>query len=205
MSLSIYRLKPRFQLLLRPLLDGLARLRITPNQVTLFAMALSVAYGCALAVYPSAMGLWLALPAFMLLRMALNAIDGMLASATGQTSRLGVLLNEMCDQVSDAALYLPFALVAGIYAPLLVAVVVLALLAEFAGVLAVAVGIARRFDGPMGKSDRAFAFSVLAIAVWWGAPQSFMNGLLSGVVLLLLSTIFNRLRHALRVSAPPTH
>ena len=49
------------------------------------------------------------LPAVLFVRMALNAIDGMLAREHGQKSALGAFLNELCDVVSDAALYLPFA------------------------------------------------------------------------------------------------
>ena len=204
MTISIYQLKPRFQQLLRPLLEGLSRLGVTPNQVTVGAMLLSLAYGAALVLHPASSTLWIGVPAFMLLRMALNAIDGMLAGATGQTSRLGALLNEICDQVSDAALYLPFALAPGISAPLAVGVAVMALLTEFAGVLALAIGIARRFDGPMGKSDRAFAFSVLAIMLWSGAAPVWLNGALGLILLLSLWTVFNRLRQALRSCAPPT-
>ncbi len=43
--------------------------------------------------------------------MAFNAIDGMLAREHNQQSKLGAFLNELTDVVSDAALYLPFALV----------------------------------------------------------------------------------------------
>ena len=39
MSFSIYQLKPRFQQLLRPLLSRLAQWRVSPNQITLLAMA----------------------------------------------------------------------------------------------------------------------------------------------------------------------
>lgn len=204
MSLSIYQLKPRFQRLLRPLLDGLLRLRVTPNQVTLLAMLLSIAYGVALALHPASAALMIGFPFFMLLRMALNAIDGMLAKASGQTSTLGALLNEMCDQVSDVALYLPFALVAGIDPALCVSVVIAALLAEFAGVLAPLVGAPRRFDGPMGKSDRAFAFGLLAIVVASGGPAGWMNGVLAVVLALSAATVVNRLRQALRPSAQST-
>lgn len=204
MSFSIYGLKPRFQRLLRPLLALLARAGVTPNQVTLAAMFLSCAYGAALAAGPGNAVLWYGLPAFLLLRMALNAIDGMLATATGNKSNLGALLNEMGDQVSDAALYLPFALAPGVSAPLVTLVVVVALLAEFAGVLAQGLGVARRFDGPMGKSDRAFAFGVIALVVGAGAAATWSNGLLSAVLLLGVLTVFNRLRQALRLSAPPT-
>ncbi|MES2933621.1 MAG: CDP-alcohol phosphatidyltransferase family protein [Pseudomonadota bacterium] len=204
MTLSIYQLKPKFQQLLSPFIRGLMASHISPNQVTLFAMILSLAYGAALVVNPSTRWLWFGLPVFMLLRMALNAIDGMLANASGQKTPLGAILNEMGDQVSDVALTLPFALVATISAPLLVLVVIAALLAEFAGVLALMVGSKRRFDGPMGKSDRAFAFGVLALMIGCGAAPLWLNAALWLVLLLSLWTVINRLRLALRSSAPPT-
>ena len=204
MNFSIYQLKPRFQQLLYPVLARLARWQVTPNQVTLFAMLLSLLYGAALAWRPGDWRLWAGLPAFMLLRMGLNAIDGMLANFSGQKSRLGALLNELCDQLSDAALVLPFALAAGIYAPLLVVVALLALLVEFAGLLALLVGSPRGFAGPMGKSDRAFAFSLLSLLLAAGAGPLWLNGLLGLVLLLLAWTLLNRLRSALRHSAPPT-
>lgn len=201
MSISIYQLKPRFQQLLRPFLNLLSRVGVTPNQVTLAAMMLSLGYGGALALAPQWLGLWLGLPFFLLLRMALNAIDGMLANATGNKTALGALLNELCDQVSDIALYLPATLLAGVSTQLVVLVVVCALLAEFAGVLASSIGVARRFDGPMGKSDRAFAFGLLGLLVWAGVAPVWHNALLAVVLLLSLVTVFNRLRQALRLSA----
>lgn len=202
MSFSIYQLKPQFQQLLQPLMRALVRCRVTPNQITLATMLLSVAYGAALAMQPQRAGLWAGLAGFLLLRMALNAIDGMLANATGQKTRLGTLLNEICDQVSDVALYLPFMLV--LHAPLVVLALAAALLAEFAGVLALSVGAARRFDGPMGKSDRAFWFGLLGLLVAWGAAPLLLNGVLALVLALSAWTVVNRLRQALRASAPAT-
>ncbi|MDB5893748.1 MAG: CDP-alcohol phosphatidyltransferase [Rhodoferax sp.] len=204
MSFSIYQLKPRFQLLLRPALAALARAGVSPNQVTVAAMVLSVAYGAALALHPDDARLWAGLAPFLLVRMALNAIDGMLASHTGQKSRLGALLNEMGDQVSDVALALPFALAAGIVAPLVVVLVVAGLLVEFAGVLALQVGAARRFDGPLGKSDRAFGFGLLGLLVAAGVAPAWLNGLLWLMLGLAGWTLLNRLRAALRHGAPPT-
>ncbi|WP_394782194.1 CDP-alcohol phosphatidyltransferase family protein [Undibacterium sp.] len=197
---SIYQLKPGFQRLLAPLLNALIRSGISPNQITLLAMSLSLLFGAALAYFGQAAQnrwLWAAFPFAMLLRMAMNAIDGMLANATGNKTRLGALLNELCDQISDAALYLPFALLPGIAAPLLVVTVVLALLAEFAGVAAVLVGTARRFDGPMGKSDRAFAFGLLALLAYFQLAPLWLNSLLALVLLLAACTVINRLRLAL--------
>lgn len=204
MSYSIYQLKPHFQELLRPSLTALALAGVTPNQVTIGAMALSVAYGAALIAWPECVLLWYGMPLVLLARMALNAIDGMLANATGNTTPLGALLNELCDQVSDAALYLPFSLATGTSALLAVIVVVAGLLVEFAGVLAQSVGVPRRFDGPMGKSDRAFAFGLLALLIASGAAAAWINGVLVLVLLLSLLTVFNRLCQALHLCAPTT-
>ncbi len=113
MTLSVYQLKPQFQRLLRPLVQALAAARVTPNQLTVATAALMVAYGAALAAWPGARGLWLGLVGVMPLRMALNALDGLLATHTGRKTRLGAMLNEVCDVVADLALYLPVALLAG--------------------------------------------------------------------------------------------
>lgn len=204
MSLSIYQLKPRFQQLLRPVLDGLTRLGVTPNQVTLATCALCIAYAAVLSVRPGDAVLWLCLPLFLFLRMALNAIDGMLAKHTGRTTALGALLNETCDQVSDIALAAPF-LIAGAVEPAIgVAAIVAALMAEFAGVSAVVIGAPRRFDGPMGKSDRAFAYGLAALLIGFGASPAWVNWLLGLVAALSLVTIWVRLRAALKTCQLPT-
>lgn len=197
MKLSIYQLKPQFQRILAPLIQTLIYWRITPNQITLMSMVLSILFGLSLAIYSDNLMLWTAFPVVMLLRMVLNAIDGMLANASGQKTALGVLLNELCDQISDAALYLPFAFLTDLFAPLLVIVVIMALMTEFTGVIAVMIGSVRRYEGPMGKSDRAFSFSLLAIFVVAKLPPDWLNGLLSVVLILLCMTLFNRLRQAL--------
>jgi CDP-diacylglycerol---glycerol-3-phosphate 3-phosphatidyltransferase len=79
-----------------------------------------------------------------------------------------------------------------------VIVVVMALLVEFSGVIAVLINSPRRFDGPMGKSDRAFAFSILAILWCSGVAAIWINGVLFVVLLLLIVTMINRLHKVLR-------
>jgi CDP-diacylglycerol---glycerol-3-phosphate 3-phosphatidyltransferase len=205
MTFSIYQLKPKFQQLLSPVLTFLMTMHITPNQVTLFTMVLSLVFAVMLVLYSSVRWLWMLFPFFMLLRMALNAIDGMLANASQKKTALGTLLNEICDQISDAALYLPFALLPLFKPSLVVLVVVMALLVEFSGVIAVLISSARRFDGPMGKSDRAFAFSIIAILWCSGVSHIWINSVLFIVLLLSIVTIINRLVKALHHSnaAPP--
>ncbi len=195
---SVYDLKPRFQALLRPLTRRLAGAGVTANQVTVFAALLSVAAGLALCLRPTARWPLLLIPAVLFFRMALNAIDGMLAREHGQKSRLGAVLNELGDVVADAALYLPLAAVPGVSPPLVVAIVLLAVIAELAGVVGVQIGASRRYDGPMGKSDRAFGFGLLALLLGLGvAPGRWTTVLLAVVALLAALTIVNRSRRAL--------
>ena len=130
--------------------------------------------------------------------MALNAIDGMLAREHGQNSALGGVLNELTDVISDAALYLPFACVPGFSPALIVLVVFLATLTEMTGVVCVQVGATRRYDGPIGKSDRAFAFGLLGLIVGLtGAAGAWINWALAAMSLLLVVTVVNRARNGL--------
>lgn len=196
---SIYDLKPAFQGLLRPLCRTLARLGVTANQVTVAAMLLSLAAGAWVAWRPAERAPLLAIPAVLFVRMALNAIDGMLAREHGMKSALGGLLNELGDVVSDAALYLPLARVPGVAPWAIVVAVLLAGWTEMTGVAAVQIGASRRYDGPMGKSDRAFVFGVLCLALGLGAPRGvWIDFILGAVLMALVLTIFNRGRKALR-------
>jgi CDP-diacylglycerol--glycerol-3-phosphate 3-phosphatidyltransferase len=170
MALTLYAIKPRFQALLRPLVARLAAAGVTANQVTVVACALSVAIGAFVFAYAPARWPFLLIPAWMLVRMALNAVDGMLAREFGQKSALGAYLNELTDVVADAALMLPFAAIAPFGPWSVGAVVLLAALSEMAGALGPMAGASRRYDGPMGKSDRALAFGVLGL--WAGLVPS---------------------------------
>nr|WP_189660388.1 CDP-alcohol phosphatidyltransferase family protein [Pseudomonas mosselii] len=195
---SIYQLKPRFQALLRPAVQRLFDRGVTANQVTVTAAAVSVLLGLLLAWLPQVTWLFLLIPVWMLLRMALNAVDGMLAREFGQQSKLGAYLNELCDVIADTALYLPFALLPGVSPTLVVLVVVFAVISEYAGVMGPLAGASRRYDGPMGKSDRAFAFGVLGTGVAFGLlGAAWINGLLLVILLLSLYTLYNRVRHGL--------
>ncbi len=130
--------------------------------------------------------------------MALNAIDGMLAREHGQQSRLGAILNETTDVISDAALYLPFALLPEANASLVVIVVLLAVVSEMTGVLGLTIGGSRRYDGPLGKSDRAFLFGLLGLLIGLGVSLGgFLNGILIVAILLLLATNIRRAKLAL--------
>jgi CDP-diacylglycerol---glycerol-3-phosphate 3-phosphatidyltransferase len=195
---SIYDIKPAFQNLLRPLTRGLAAAGVTANQVTGSATILSCVVGACVWFFPIAHWPLLVMPGFLLARMALNAIDGMLAREHGMKSRLGAMLNEIGDVVSDTALYLPLAVVPGFDARLITIAVVLALITEVTGVAAIQIGASRRYDGPMGKSDRAFVFGLLALLIGIGTPHGHWLDIVQVfIVALLIWTILNRARRAL--------
>lgn len=196
---SLYALKPAFQSLLRPSARTLAHAGVTPNHVTIMAVLLSSGLGILVVACPTARWPLLLMPGGLLLRMALNALDGILAREHGMKTLVGGILNELGDVWSDAILYLPFALVPGVPAHLLVPTVVLALISEMAGVVTLQIGAGRRYEGPMGKSDRAVVFGALALLLGLGVPPGFWIALvLVATAGLLLITTANRIREGLR-------
>ena len=197
--MTLYDLKPRFQALLRPLVRRLADAGVTANHVTLAAAIGSVALGALLCCKSNNHALFLLLPVWLAVRMALNAIDGMLAREFGQKSRLGGYLNELCDVVSDAALLLPFALIEPFSQPTVFTVIGLAIVAEYAGVMGPLVGASRRYDGPLGKSDRAALVGALALWIGLGLPLApWMAWAMPVAALLLVLTTINRVRRGLQ-------
>jgi len=197
--MTLYALKPQFQHLLKPLVRGLSDTRITANQVTVAAAIGSAIVAMIIIAAAEARWVFLLLPAWLILRMGLNAIDGMLAREYRQESRLGAYLNEICDVVSDAVLVAPIAMVEPFGVPGVALLIFLAALTEFAGVLGQAVGSSRRYDGPLGKSDRALVFGALGLWIGIGAPlPSWFGWIIPAIAVLLVLTVVNRVRAGLR-------
>jgi len=197
--MSIYGAKPKFQALLRPLVARLAGWGVTANQVTLFAAIVSAAIGGLVALNAAQPVYFLLIPLWMAVRMALNAIDGMLANEFGQKSKLGAYLNEIGDVVSDAALYLPFAFVPPFSPVWVAAVIFLSALSELAGVLGATVGASRRYDGPAGKADRALLFGALGLAIGvLGQVPHWVAWTMPALAALLVVTVVNRVRRGLK-------
>lgn len=190
---TIYDLKPIFQNFLRPIVITLAHAGITPNQITYIALILSFITGGAVALTQGASWVLLSIPVVMFIRMALNAIDGMLAKEHNMKTDAGAMLNEMSDVLSDAALYLPFALIEGVSAMWVVLFVIVSILTEMAGVLGALIGGVRRYDGPMGKSDRAFVFGTLSLILGLGiSPDRWLIWVLILITFMGMWTVIRR-------------
>ena len=194
---TLYRLKPQFQQLLRPIATTLAASGVRADAVTVGETLVSLTLGAYLFTQAANPAAFLMLPLWLFLRMAANAVDGMIAREQGP-SRLGIYLNELCDVLSDAALYLPFAAVPPFGWPSVAAVVLLSMLAELAGALGALAGGRRRYEGPLGKSDRALAFG--ALGLWIGTSGTLPDWAFWIMPLLglgLCATVVNRVRAGL--------
>jgi CDP-diacylglycerol---glycerol-3-phosphate 3-phosphatidyltransferase len=200
---TIYDLKPKFQALLRPVAAELAHAGVSANAVTVAALLMSVVQGAWLALEPGAALPLLILPVARFVRMALNAVDGLMAKEHGLASPKGAVLNELSDVIADAALYLPFALVPEVNAPLLVLTVVAGIIAEMAGALGPMIKAPRRYDGPLGKSDRALAFGLLALLLGAGLEPGLWTDVYLTILLALSAyTVINRVRHVVAEAKP---
>jgi CDP-diacylglycerol--glycerol-3-phosphate 3-phosphatidyltransferase len=192
--MSVYALKPKFQDLLRPLTRSLAKAGVTANQVTVAAMAGSIVVA-AIAGLGGRPWLFLLIPLWLFLRMALNAIDGMLAREFGQKSALGAYLNELGDVISDIALALPFLAISAFSPSAIVAFVLAAVVVECAGLIGPLAGASRRYDGPLGKSDRAVALGAFGLWSGFGLPVApAATGLWWALVALAAFTVVRRVR-----------
>lgn len=196
---SVYDLKPKFQSLLRPITNSLARNKITANQITILACILSIVSGALIYFYKNEPKILLILPIFLFARMALNAIDGMLAREHSMTSDLGAILNELGDVISDTALYLPLAYHVGFSPQVIIGIVILSVISEMTGVLGVQISNTRNYNGPMGKSDRALVFGTLGLILGLGVtPGKWLLIVCAVVFALLIFTIINRAKSALK-------
>ncbi len=197
--ISVYNIKPRFQQLIKPVMEFLHRKKFTPNHVTLLALFGSILTG-GYVYLNEGWSYLVVVPLYLFIRMALNAIDGMMARAYNQQSPLGEVLNELGDVLADLAIFYPLLIKFGIdkHPNLLVVFIALMIINEFVGVLGKAMGGARRYDGPMGKSDRALFFGLLCVVVFlFPMVLSWIYYLIILVVLAMLLSTITRIKNSL--------
>jgi phosphatidylglycerophosphate synthase len=196
---SVYELKPRFQQVLHPLLSWFVKKGITPNMLTITALIGSgIAGGFILLARFNRHWLFV-MPMWLFIRMALNALDGMMAREFDMMTDVGAVLNEVGDVLSDMMLYLSLAfLEPSLFLPI-VFFCFGAFMTEFCGVLGQALGVGRHYEGPLGKSDRAALVGLICFMIAL-APGMFAawNWLFWGATLLSVWTCGIRIRGALR-------
>ncbi|WP_106914631.1 CDP-alcohol phosphatidyltransferase family protein [Chryseobacterium aurantiacum] len=196
--ISVYKLKPKFQQLLTPVLLFLNKNGITANQITISSILLSVVIGVLFWNADVSKWFFLSLPIGLILRMALNALDGMMARRFNQTSKLGEVLNEVGDIVSDVIIFFPLLKFQSESLYLIVIFIVLSVINEFAGLMGKIVGKERRYDGPMGKSDRALMLGLYGLLIFFGVSITAISNYIFGIIIiLLLISTYTRLKKSL--------
>lgn len=198
--LSVYQLKSKFSDILRPLCNFMVKIGITANMVTISAFILSIITGGVMYYYlPQFKCVYWVLPIALFVRMALNNIDGVIAREHNQKTNIGAIYNELGDILSDTVIYLPFLYIIQCNFWLIFAFIVLTIISETVGIMGIQIHASRHYDGPMGKSDRAFWFSVLAAVLFFFPLTIKTINIFTGIcVLLLIYTIFNRISGALK-------
>jgi CDP-diacylglycerol--glycerol-3-phosphate 3-phosphatidyltransferase len=195
--------KPFLERLFRPATQVCNRRGMQPNTLTVMSLSASSLAGVLALEFPTATWPLLTVLAAMLARLVLNHMDGILAREHGMKTPWGSLLNEIATPAEDMALYLPLAARPEMPSALIVLAVMLCVLVEVAGLSALTLGSARRFDGPMAKVPRGTFFGVLAVAAVLGlAPGPWIQPALLIALGLLVVTAGNRLSRAVREVSP---
>lgn len=197
--ISIYEIKPKFQQLLMPIVDWMRKIGMTPNQVTILALLLSIVTGIILSIFHENKWIYILMPIVMFVRMALNAIDGVMAKKYQMKSHLGLLLNELGDVISDLFLFIPFVFIAEDYGIGIMLFISLSIISEMAGVTVQVIGSSRRYDGPMGKSDRAFIIGFISFLIFIHLNIiPYLHFVFYICSILMLINIYNRITNGLK-------
>ena len=197
---STYDLKPAFQRMLTPLMQRLRNAGVTPNALTWLAIVLSGGLGYAFVLGLTNRYWFFVVASGLLVRMALNALDGLMARTFNLTSRGGAVLNELGDVASDALVIWPLALVPGVHVGWVAALLWLTAVNEFAGVLGASVSAERRYEGPMGKSDRTLVWGVFCLLM--GAEVAVEPYAMYGVYAVLIGLLWSTARRIRRTLTP---
>ena len=196
--ISVYKIKPKFQQVLTPVLRGLYKMGVTANQITLSSILLSLLIGIAFWYASYNKLLFLALPIGLFIRMALNALDGMMARIYNQQTKQGEVLNELGDVISDIFIFFPLLIYEKSIIYLIIIFICLSIINEFSGILGKVISGQRQYDGPMGKSDRAFVIGVYGILSFFSINLSDYSFWIFVIInLLIITSTFFRIKKSL--------
>jgi len=166
--LGIYGIKPWFQKQLQPIVKALWH--VHPDVLTWGALGVSLTAAVVLnSAYEQPLLAIVAVP-LLFLRLALNALDGMLAKQTGKARPAGEVINELSDRLSDVAIFLSFAFWPDVKIHLVLLAIIAMLIVSYVGVLGKAVGAEREYGGLLGKAGRMILLMV-ACVIYAAAPD----------------------------------
>ena len=161
--MGIYGIKPLFQKSLRPLLNLFIKFKIHPNTINLLALLMSLITGAALLFAPSYKILFLVVPLSVFIRIAFNALDGMVARTLNLSNKVGEVYNELYDRLSDISIFVFLAFASYADARWVLICLSFILLNSYLGILGKSAGGSRVYKGFIGKADRMLYLGIVSI------------------------------------------
>lgn len=155
-------LRPLADRLIAPLVTGVRRVGLSPNSVSVLAVAVAATAGGAFYAAGRAPAAYLFGAALVFITGVLDLIDGALARELETASAAGDLLDHVLDRYADVAIIAGLAAGVGAYALGFMAVTGV-LLTSYLGTQAAAVGLDRVYGGVLGRADRLALVGVTAV------------------------------------------
>jgi CDP-diacylglycerol--glycerol-3-phosphate 3-phosphatidyltransferase len=197
--MSVEELQLKLQKFLQSTREHCSTAGVTADHVLILSLLVPLTVGSCIALYPETRWPLLLIPVTLLLRAVLNMLVDLMLQDVDATPPGTILLRDLCNLASEAAVLLPLALLSGISSILVGGAAVQSYLVEFTGLAALQFHVPRRTDGPMNTQHRGYTVAALAFALGCGIPAWVWPDLvLAAFNGLLLLTILNRWRQTFR-------
>src|SRR5881409_995670 len=143
----------------------LAARNVSPNAISIAGMSACIVGGIAVALTSISdyRILWLVAALGAQLRLTANMLDGLVALASGRTSRVGELYNEVPDRVSDAAVFIGAGFAWGGNVALGDIATILAIFTAYVRAAGKIAGAPNEFCGPMAKQHRMLVITAACV------------------------------------------
>ena len=143
----------------------LAARNVSPNAISIAGMFACIVAGIALGVTSISdyRILWLVAALGAQLRLTANMLDGMVAIASGRTSKTGELYNEVPDRISDAAVFIGAGFAWGGNVTLGYIATILAIFTAYVRAAGKIAGGPNEFCGPMAKQHRMLVITLVCL------------------------------------------
>jgi len=138
---------------------------VSPNAISIAGMCACIVAGIALGM-TSVVDyriLWIIAAVGAQLRLTANMLDGMVALASGRTSKVGELYNEVPDRISDAAIFIGAGFAWGGNIALGYIATILAIFTAYVRAAGKIAGAPNEFCGPMAKQHRMFVITLICL------------------------------------------
>jgi CDP-diacylglycerol--glycerol-3-phosphate 3-phosphatidyltransferase len=174
--MRIYSVKPKFQKILEGDKKLLVKMGVGPTAINIAALIVSIFAGLVIFYSDNDLRLLYFIPLLAFVRIAFNALDGMVARETkAKNQKFGEVMNEFVDRLSDCAFFLGLAFVSYVNMSWALLTLIAVLLVSYLGIVGKSAGGSRQYVGLMGKADRMFWLSVACILTAFTYNTAIMN------------------------------